>query len=70
MGRPKSFSAVFDLKDLTSLPKLKEIKEFGSDEAQTESLSEEEQPGAVAAEEDGAGPGNDARESMPESTED
>ena len=68
-GTTKKFLSVFDLKDLTSLPKLKEIKEFGSDEAQTESISEEEQPGAVAAEEDGAGPGNDDRESIPESTE-
>jgi segregation and condensation protein B len=31
-GTTKKFLAVFDLKDLGSLPKLKEIREFGTDE--------------------------------------
>ena len=34
-GTTKKFLAVFDLKDLGSLPKLKEIREFGSDEEET-----------------------------------
>lgn len=34
-GTTKKFLSVFDLKDLGSLPKLKEIREFGSDEEET-----------------------------------
>jgi segregation and condensation protein B len=41
-GTTKKFLAVFDLKDLGSLPKLKEIREFGSDEEETVPISEEE----------------------------
>ena len=43
-GTTKKFLAVFDLKDLDSLPKLKEITDFGPDEAQTESITTEELP--------------------------
>jgi segregation and condensation protein B len=41
-GTTKKFLAVFDLKDLGSLPKLKEIREFGSDEEEAVPISEEE----------------------------
>jgi len=41
-GTTKKFLAVFALKDLGSLPKLKEIREFGSDEEETVPISEEE----------------------------
>lgn len=41
-GTTKKFLAVFDLKDLGSLPKLKEIREFGSDEEETVPISMEE----------------------------
>jgi segregation and condensation protein B len=34
-GTTKKFLAVFDLKDLGSLPKLKEIREFGTDESES-----------------------------------
>ena len=34
-GTTKKFLAVFDLKDLRSLPKLKEIREFGADESES-----------------------------------
>jgi segregation and condensation protein B len=34
-GTTKKFLAVFDLKDLGSLPKLKEIREFGTDEPES-----------------------------------
>jgi segregation and condensation protein B len=34
-GTTKKFLAVFDLKDLGSLPKLKEIREFGTDELES-----------------------------------
>lgn len=53
-GTTKRFLEVFDLKDLSSLPKLKEIKDFGADEyepsAQThdefsEEIHEEEESG-------------------------
>ncbi|MCK5724432.1 MAG: SMC-Scp complex subunit ScpB [Gammaproteobacteria bacterium] len=40
-GTTKKFLAVFDLKDLGSLPKLKEIREFGSDEEESVPISEE-----------------------------
>ena len=43
-GTTKKFLAVFDLKDLDSLPKLKEFTDFGPDEAQTESITTEELP--------------------------
>jgi segregation and condensation protein B len=34
-GTTKKFLAVFDLKDLGSLPKLKEIRDFGTDESES-----------------------------------
>ena len=40
-GTTKKFLEVFDLKDLESLPKLKEIKDLGSYEEQTAPLTEE-----------------------------
>jgi segregation and condensation protein B len=52
-GTTKKFLEVFDLKDLESLPKLKEIRDLGSYEEQTAPLSEkprqEESPGEEAA---------------------
>ena len=59
-GTTKKFLEVFDLKDLESLPKLKEIRDLGSYEEQTEPVSEEprqeESPGQEKAglQEDGA----------------
>ena len=41
-GTTKRFLEVFDLKNINSLPKLKEIKNLVSDEEQSESISEEE----------------------------
>ena len=43
-GTTKKFLAVFDLKDLESLPKLKEIRDLGPDEEQTAPISDEELP--------------------------
>lgn len=43
-GTTKKFLAVFDLKDLESLPKLKEIRDLGPDEEQTTPISDEELP--------------------------
>lgn len=68
-GTTKKFLSVFDLKDLGSLPKLKEIREFGSDEAQTESISAEITPESSPDEEDATGPGNEARVSIFQTTE-
>jgi len=42
-GTTRKFLEVFDIKDIESLPKMKEIKELGSDEEQTASKSEEHQ---------------------------
>lgn len=50
-GTTKRFLEVFDLKNINSLPKLKEIKDIVSDEEQTDSISEEERQ----AEESGEG---------------
>ena len=44
-GTTKKFLEVFDLKDLDSLPKIKEIRELGSDEQETAPEEEAEQPG-------------------------
>ncbi len=41
-GTTKRFLEVFDLKNINSLPKLKEIKDLVSDEEQTEPISEKE----------------------------
>lgn len=41
-GTTKKFLAVFDLKNLESLPRLKEIKDLGPDEEQTEQVSDQE----------------------------
>jgi segregation and condensation protein B len=50
-GTTKRFLEVFDLKDISSLPKLKEIKDFGSEEYEPTSLHEEaeseQKPGGV-----------------------
>jgi segregation and condensation protein B len=43
-GTTKKFLAVFDLKDLESLPKLKEIRDLGPDEGQTAPISDEGLP--------------------------
>jgi segregation and condensation protein B len=51
-GTTKKFLAVFDLKDLESLPKLKEIKDLLPDEMQTEQVPDQTQPP------DAAGNGN------------
>ena len=40
-GTTKKFLSVFDLKDLESLPKLKEIRDLGPDEEQTAPISTE-----------------------------
>jgi segregation and condensation protein B len=52
-GTTKKFLAVFDLKDLGSLPKLKEIREFGSDEEETVPISEEEDQMGISEEKNG-----------------
>jgi segregation and condensation protein B len=50
-GTTKRFLEVFDLQDISSLPKLKEIKDFGSEEYEPSSLHEqaasEQEPGGV-----------------------
>ncbi len=43
-GTTKRFLEVFDLKDISSLPKLKEIKDFGSEEYEPSSPGEEAAP--------------------------
>ncbi len=43
-GTTRKFLEVFDLKDIESLPKLKEIKTFGSDEYETTSSGEGASP--------------------------
>jgi len=40
-GTTKRFLEVFDLKDLESLPKLKEIKDFGSGDEESVEIMEE-----------------------------
>jgi segregation and condensation protein B len=52
-GTTKKFLAVFDLKDLGSLPKLKEIREFGSDEEETVPIAEEEDQMGISEEKNG-----------------
>ncbi len=52
-GTSKKFLAVFDLKDLGSLPKLKEIREFGSDEEEATPISEEEAKNGTSEEKNG-----------------
>ena len=42
--RTRKFLEVFDLQDIDSLPKLKEIKAFGSNEYETTSSGEETSP--------------------------
>jgi segregation and condensation protein B len=53
-GTTKRFLEIFDLNDLESLPKLKEIRELGSDEegsaSFSEALQQEESPGGEKAE--------------------
>ena len=54
-GTTKKFLEVFDLKDLESLPKLKEIQDFGSDEEQAaQTLGESRQSADIAGEEEKA----------------
>ena len=43
-GTTKRFLELFDLKDISSLPKLKEIKEFGSEEYEPTPTREESSP--------------------------
>ena len=50
-GTTKRFLEVFDLRDINSLPKLKEIKDLVSDEEQTESISDEERQAEESGEE-------------------
>lgn len=52
-GTTRKFLEVFDLRDLSSLPKLKEIEDLGGDEAQTEPLTQETvRPDTAGAQED------------------
>jgi segregation and condensation protein B len=54
-GTTRKFLEVFDLKDLESLPKLKEIEDFGSDGEQTvQSLGQHQQPAENKGEEETA----------------
>lgn len=54
-GTTRKFLEVFDLKDLESLPKLKEIQDFGSDEEQVAQASGESRQSAdIAGEEETA----------------
>jgi len=50
-GTTKKFLEVFDLKDIQSLPRLKEIKDLGSEEAQGTPVIEEGQPKEIEREE-------------------
>jgi segregation and condensation protein B len=70
-GTTKKFLEVFDLKDLDSLPKIKEIKDFGPDEEQNEIVTQPEsrpehdsqdEPGEPAPDQD---PGLESREGLP-----
>jgi segregation and condensation protein B len=49
-GTTKTFLEVFDLKDLESLPKLKEIKDFGSGDEETAEIPEEDKEVEAAGE--------------------
>ena len=51
-GTTRKFLEVFDLHSLESLPKLKEIKEFGIGEAQATQTHENETPAASTVQED------------------
>ncbi|MBW2710204.1 MAG: SMC-Scp complex subunit ScpB, partial [Deltaproteobacteria bacterium] len=51
-GTTRRFLEVFDLQSLESLPKLKEIKEFGIGEAQATQTHENETPAASTVQED------------------
>lgn len=68
-GTTRKFLEVFDLKDLESLPKLKEIEDFGSDEEQTarnpedrRQLVETKEEKETASDEKEAPEGNDPAE--------
>ena len=61
-GTTRKFLEVFDLKDLNSLPKLKEIKELGSNETQTPETRDEEERSTQPEEEQGAAEQEERRE--------
>jgi segregation and condensation protein B len=63
-GTTKKFLEVFDLKNINSLPKLKEIKNLVSDEEQTASISKEERQAEETGEEKAA-PDRDRPETSP-----
>ncbi|MBW1819090.1 MAG: SMC-Scp complex subunit ScpB, partial [Deltaproteobacteria bacterium] len=72
-GTTKKFLEVFDLEDLDSLPKLKEIKDLGADEGQIEDTSEQVFPQeADRAETDSVAgpPDKGGEETSPEPAED
>jgi segregation and condensation protein B len=50
-GTTKRFLEIFDLKDISALPKLKEIKAFGSEEYEPTPVQETETPEGEAGEE-------------------
>jgi segregation and condensation protein B len=51
-GTTKRFLEVFDLKDISSLPKLKEIQDFGSEEHEPAPVLQVEESGALPEKED------------------
>jgi len=73
-GTTKRFLEVFDLKDLNSLPKLKEIKDFAADQYEptivNREISREEENGEVESAEKGAVMEENRAEDMPEDISD
>ena len=73
-GTTKRFLEVFDLKDINSLPKLKEIKDFAADQYEptivNREISREEENGEVESAEKGAVMEENRAEDMPEDISD
>jgi segregation and condensation protein B len=65
-GTTKRFLEVFDLKDLSSLPKLKEIKDFGADEFEPSVQAQDEFGEEIQEEESGNEDSNDLQEDNPD----
>ena len=55
-GTTRKFLEVFDLKDIESLPKIKELKALGSEDDEQQSLFDQKPPGEAAPSQDGPPP--------------
>jgi len=65
-GTTKRFLEVFDLKDLSSLPKLKEIKDFAADQYEPTTVIHEVEEEQSSADQDGPASSEEESEGTPE----